>query len=210
MTIQEFNVNLKLFIDSNNNLRPFICDGSPLECNIFIVGINPATSLNKPFFNYYNLSVFDKKKWMIDYCESRRNKKTLISPTRKKIENLVNDIFGENKCLETNIYSYPSIDLKSLDNKFKSTEIINFLIDSIRPKALFIHGKNPSDFVKVKFHTIYSSQIFNNSKHIGTIYIAEWKFGRIVICEMKHLRLVSQNNLNVCATELLNKLRELD
>src|SRR5688572_31077171 len=34
--------------------RPFVCDGSPLKCKIFIVGTNSARLVEHPFFDFWD------------------------------------------------------------------------------------------------------------------------------------------------------------
>jgi hypothetical protein len=41
-------------------MRPFLCDGNPYDCEAFIVGINPASSVS--FWSFWNDETgFDKK-----------------------------------------------------------------------------------------------------------------------------------------------------
>ncbi len=43
MDLTEFGSELEALIERPTALRPFVCDGSPLSCTVFIVGYNPAT-----------------------------------------------------------------------------------------------------------------------------------------------------------------------
>ena len=147
MTTYEFKTRLKELTNNDQTLRPFICDGNPLESKIFIVGINPATQMKSSFWDYYQNENFDKRKWLVDYIKFRKSegKKTKLSPTRNKIEKLVIDTFAEHQCLETNVYSKPSEMLKNLEEQNKNTDIFNFLVRAIKPKAILIHGNNPAE-----------------------------------------------------------------
>jgi hypothetical protein len=39
---------------SDNHARPFVCHGSPLECRVFVVGLNAATRLDQPFTAFWS------------------------------------------------------------------------------------------------------------------------------------------------------------
>ena len=93
MTHSEFKIELEKLIGKHSTQRPFICDGYPLDCDIFIIGINPATSTEKEFWEFWNGDKFNKDKWFKNYIYERKDKHYKISPTRRKIEYLVNDVF---------------------------------------------------------------------------------------------------------------------
>ena len=99
MSNQEFKDQLRVLMRPDESLRPFVCKGNPLQSEIFIVGINPATNMKSSFWDYYKEDEFDKEKWLNDYKHSREGKRTVLSPTRKKIEYLVYAIFKGYQCL---------------------------------------------------------------------------------------------------------------
>jgi hypothetical protein len=43
--LREFALGLAAVIGRPSELRPFVCDGSLLDCPVFIVGYNPATRM---------------------------------------------------------------------------------------------------------------------------------------------------------------------
>ncbi len=49
MTLYEFELQLSDLIGRPTDLRPFVCEGSPLSCDIFLVGFNPATTMETDF-----------------------------------------------------------------------------------------------------------------------------------------------------------------
>lgn len=211
MTNRNFKEQLEKLMQSDNTLRPFVCDGDPLKSDIFIVGINPATKMETSFWDYFGENGFNKNKWLADYKKSRKEKRTLLSPTRKKIEYLVNEMFSDYRCLETNIFSSPSINLKTLDNSLKSTEIFSFLIKTIRPKAIFIHGSNPAEFIKkefnVRFQPLKPVVVEYETKNAISPYVFEWHFGKMAICATRHLRLMPQTEITDSALGLLKKMK---
>ena len=52
-TLQQFRADLERYL-LNPRARPFVCDGSPLQCRSFIVGLNAATELTQPFDAYWS------------------------------------------------------------------------------------------------------------------------------------------------------------
>lgn len=213
MTEPNFKEQLKTLMQFDSTLRPFVCEGDPLRSDIFIVGINPATKMETSFWEYYGESGFNKDKWLADYKKSRKDKRTILSPTRTKIEYLVNEIFGEYHCLETNIYSSPSIDLKSLDNSLKMTDVFSFLVKTIRPKAIFVHGSDPAEFIKkefnVRFQPLKPIVVEYETKNTISPLIFEWQFGKMAICATRHLRLMPQGEITEAALGLLKEIKHI-
>lgn len=134
------------------NLRPFICKGSPLDCTVFIIGINPATE-SSDFWHYWNDKIgFDYDNWFEAYKKSRRErKKREISNTRRNL-NIINEELDKEKIkvLETNLYTKATARAKELQNIDKNTEILDFLIQTIKPKLLVTHGKDVKKAMNIK------------------------------------------------------------
>ena len=64
--------------------RPFLCEGSPIGCDIFLVGINPGT--DTPFWDYLDTHYgCHKQDWIQDYLRRHGGK---LLPTRARIERL--------------------------------------------------------------------------------------------------------------------------
>ena len=190
----EFKDKLELLIEADPKLRPFVCDGYPLECEIFIVGINPATSTGSKFLDHWIGSKFDKEKWFESYKKERRfNGKREISPTRRKIDFLVNEVFKDFKCLETNAYSYATAGVKDLAKDHKKTELFEFLHKTIKPKALFLYGKEPRKYIEKKYEVELE----------GSMPIEiEMEHGKVAVCAIKHVRLVKKEVIESSAEEL--------
>jgi hypothetical protein len=161
---------LKLYKDP----RPFVCDGNPLDCNIFIVGINPATKMEMNFEDFWNETGFDKQKWLEAYKDERANaplkvgkkKRLLVSPTRRSIDHIVKHVTS-GKILETNLYNKQTEKEDLLQEADKKTEIFEFLIQEIRPKIIFLHGRTVEKFFRKKYKTLieqnnFSECIINN------------------------------------------------
>lgn len=137
----EFKDKLEVLIEANPKLRPFVCDGYPLECEVFIVGINPATSTDSKFLDHWIGSKFDKEKW------------------------------------------------------FESFE---FLLKAIKPKALFLYGKEPRKYIEKKYEVDLR----------GSMPIEiEMEHGKVAVCAIKHVRLVKKEEIESSAKELISLIK---
>ena len=149
MNLDSFEKELRALIGRPTTLRPFVCDGSPLTCTVFLVGLNPATSLNTDFWSFWESGRgFAKARWYESYLADRADKplkpgkkiRLKVSPTRRNIDAFVEGA-GDVRVLETNIYASASADLRSLEHKDRETTPFEFLLESIRPKVIVVHGK---------------------------------------------------------------------
>lgn len=149
MTLDEFEWNLADLIGRPTDLRPFVCAGSPLDCTVFLVGYNPATSMDAEFWECWRSGYgFDKRSWCRQYRAERAAKllkpgkkhRPAISPTRRNIDAFVEGA-GTARVLETNIYAKASDDMKALDLGSRVIEPFRFLLTAIQPKVIVVHGK---------------------------------------------------------------------
>lgn len=109
--LNEFENGLLALIGQPTDLRPFVCDGSPLDCKIFIVGLNPASQMTNDFWSFWRSGVgFDKGRWFEAYkadrvarpLAPRKTRRQAVSNSRKIIEWVISEV-GLARCLETNI-----------------------------------------------------------------------------------------------------------
>lgn len=141
MTLRSFREGLERLMP-NPGARPFTCKGSPLECRLFIVGLNPATRLDKEFFRrYWN----DDSGFLRDVFEADYSRKRKKQGTRPKIEAFVKEA-SPVPCLETNIYPEPTRKASQLKLEDKNTDIIEYLLKTIRPAGIFVHTPEPVEF----------------------------------------------------------------
>lgn len=129
--------------DERPNARPFLCDGDPTQCKVFLVGLNPGTRTD--FWRFWSPETgCDKQGWLKAYLA--REKK--LKPTRKKIELLFGALAPEIKCLETNLYDVSSRRLAELPASQRSTAVFDFLLKELKPTALLAHGRPVVDFLE--------------------------------------------------------------
>ena len=160
----EFHHKLKEFTNLSPYARPFLCEGTPFGSDIFLVGINPATSTN--FWDHWPIETgCDKKGWIDDYLEYHNK----FSPTRKRIE-----IFFENtrplKILETNIFPFPSNRESDLNSIYRDTRLFDYLVETIQPKLILGHGlstiKHLSKIFGITLHKGVFTETFMNKRKI--------------------------------------------
>ena len=135
MTLSEFREQLTALMVERTE-RPFVCDGSPLQTQVFVVGLNPATTLREDYWSFWSDSTgFDRGNFDRKYGDVRPKK----SGNRPRIE-AITRAFPKGLCLETNIHSSPTKSGPMLKANQKRTAVFEYLTSVLLPKALFIHG----------------------------------------------------------------------
>jgi len=157
MNLVEFRERLQVLMDEPG-LRPFVCDGSPLRCRAFIVGFNPATAMDRPFWDYWSDSDgFDKRTFLTDYLAKRG----LTQPkgVRARIERIAAQA-AIGTFLETNICSKPTRTASELSRHNRKTTVFRFLLRTIRPQLVYAHSKDPIAYFERLTGTLgFNSQI---------------------------------------------------
>jgi hypothetical protein len=157
-SIELFEHELTAIIGRETDLRPFVCEGSPLLCEAFIVGFNPATVLNAQFWQFWHPSFgFDKSCWFEAYKTVRQQRppkpekvrRNAVSNTRRTIEWVLEEARPV-RCLETNIHATPSGRAAYLARDRRGTEVFDFLLASIRPRIIVVHGKKAAEHIRAK------------------------------------------------------------
>lgn len=156
MDLTEFESGLENLIGRPSSLRPFVCDGSPLRCSVFIVGINPATSMTDDFWSSWRTGVgFDKGAWFEAYKRHRaheplkpgRTRRNAVSSTRRILD-LVVEAAKPVRCLETNLFGVASSAASDLPMSSRSTDVFDFLLRAVQPKLIVAHGSDAAAYVK--------------------------------------------------------------
>jgi hypothetical protein len=117
-------------------VRPFLCDGSPLSCEIFLVGINPGTDI--PLWDYWSVeSGCNKQGWLQAYLQKHGRWR----PTRKRIE-LLCTALAPVRALETNVFHHRSRREADLAVEQRTTAVFDFLVKRLKPRVIFVHGRS--------------------------------------------------------------------
>jgi hypothetical protein len=163
MKLLEFENNLREKLKNYEKPRPLICEGNPLDCKIFIVGINAATEMSSDFWNFWSKKDgFKKTEWLEDYILERKTKplkpnktrRNKLSNTRQRIEWIIESI-KPIKTLETNLFVKATPTADELKNEDRESSVFEYLLETIKPKILFIHGNEVIEY----FEKLYGIKI---------------------------------------------------
>lgn len=150
IALDKFEEDLAILIGNPTDLRPFVCEGSPPNCKAFIVGFNPATAMSADFWSFWRPGYgLDKSAWFAEYLKDRQNRplkpgktrRPAVSNTRRVIDWILQEASPIN-CLETNIYAAPTEQAADLALARRMTAPVDFLIDSVKPDVVIVHGKD--------------------------------------------------------------------
>jgi len=181
-----FYENLKSKMVTIENPRPFICDGNPLACNIFIVGFNAATEMQTKFEDFWsNINGFNKSEWLKIYISERQAKplptgktrRNTVSSTRQRIEWLTEYLYPVS-CLETNLFSKATVDAKSLDKSDQTTAVFDFLLDTVKPKLIITHGIDAKRYFESKYNrAISDNEILQLNENLALVSVSHLSRG---------------------------------
>ncbi|TOG78711.1 hypothetical protein CGI93_23665 [Vibrio parahaemolyticus] len=156
MKLIDFENQLKAYLADIENPRPFVCSGSPLDSELFIVGFNAATEMKAQFWDFWSQdSGFDRKVWFDTYVKERADKplnegktrRLRVSRTRRCID-LITDGLSPIKALETNLYMSATTQANELGKELMDPSTFNFLLSTIKPKFLLVHGKDAKEHLE--------------------------------------------------------------
>jgi hypothetical protein len=159
---------------------PFVCEGLPFECPIFLVGINPATDV--PLWPHWSVdSGVDKASWLHAY----RQKYGRFRPTRLRIERLAAAI-APVRALETNVFHHHSKRWRELPKEQRVTDVFDFLVATIRPRILFVHGKAAIEHLQKQTKTFFDPANFVRVTYKRTTldvlsgrHLSNWSFAQV-------------------------------
>jgi hypothetical protein len=141
--------------------RPFICSGSPVGCAVAQIGINPGTPT--PFWPHWSIqSGFDKPGWLKDYLQ-RHGK---LGPTRRNID-VFSEALNPNRCIELNLYDRFSPRLSGLARELRRTDVLDFMLECVRPRLVLVHGDDPAEYLAGLFGTPLVKDAFTPVRYRG-------------------------------------------
>lgn len=147
--LDAFERDLRAVIGYPTALRPFVCNGSPLDCTVFLVGLNPATPMKAGFWTFWVPGVgFNREEWFRAYVAERmeagpkpgKTRVTKVSHTRTFINEVIYGAGSGVNILETNIYATEKPAYSELQADEKITAPFDFLVRRIKPRLLVAHG----------------------------------------------------------------------
>lgn len=174
MNLAEFDQALRTVTGEHPRVRPFVCEGSPLICSIFIVGLNPATEV--PFWPFWDAETgFAREAWYAEYLRHREDGQP--STTRRRTDRAVSSIRPV-RCLETNLYPTATQRFADLPPSLRSTTVFDFLVEAIRPAGLLVHGADAVRHIQRRCSGPLSK---------STIQQADFGFGPVPVLGGGHL-----------------------
>jgi hypothetical protein len=151
--LDEFEAELRVRIGQSTNLRPFVCNGSPLDCKVFVVGFNPATRMNADFWHFWRSGLgFDRAAWFAEYKADRQHRpldpgkkhRSVLSNSRRVMEWVIEEA-APIAILETNIFALPTKRAKDLPPGDRDTSPFDLLMERIEPKVIVVHGNDAKE-----------------------------------------------------------------
>jgi len=173
----DFDKQIRAITQESLTARPFICDGSPFDCTIAQVGINPGS--DTPFWPFWDSKKFDKRRWMQEYRQRKAGKRT---PTRNRIE-VLNEALRPYRVIELNLYVEFSPREAQLKQQHRDTKLFDFMMDVIEPTLLFVHGREPRCHLERKLGVSLAPDDFTRTNYRGR--------GLTVFAAPRHLAFVS-------------------
>lgn len=142
MTLEEFEEALVSLIGKPSYLRPFVCDGSPLDCDILLVGFNPKTPLPADYWSFWRKSYgFDKRAFEHAYTAKRlANGESEASTTREVMRRLAIGAEGY-KIVEANLYAKDSRNERALAQSDRDDRPFQFLLGTLQPRVIVPFGR---------------------------------------------------------------------
>lgn len=170
--LDEFANKLKTLMAGRTDLRPFVCNGSPLTCEVIIVGVNAATRMKEGFWQFWlHGRGFDRGGWRKAYDDYRR-KGTQRRTTRSILDRIAREI-EPLRSLETNLYWVPTKrerQLRMLRNEpFRELRPFFELLKLLRPSIVVLHGrkaKRQEDAIRNATPELANSVFIPANKHL--------------------------------------------
>lgn len=160
-SLSSFSDRLSVITGRPSLLRPFVCDGSPYNTNVFIVGFNPASSSSRDFWSFWDdENGFNKKRWLECYLIDRASespnssysRRSPVSNTRRVLT-WIEQAEPALNVLETNIYSFPTPTASELERDRQLTNAFDFLLEELSPSLVVTHGKKAFEVLEEKIQT---------------------------------------------------------
>ncbi|MBD3677570.1 MAG: hypothetical protein HUJ27_04115 [Rhodobacteraceae bacterium] len=131
----EFETGLSEIIGRPSTQRPFVCDGDPFLCGVWVVGYNAATTGGDWWQYWTTKKGFDLVSWRRDYDAERASRGKGPSATRRRIDRISARVPA---VLETNIFATPSTEMANMPKS--TTEAFDYLMSTLNPRLIIAHG----------------------------------------------------------------------
>ncbi|MDO8450345.1 MAG: hypothetical protein Q7T10_16220 [Rhodoferax sp.] len=130
----EFSSALRALVADAPEMRPFLCMGNPLACNVAVVGINPAATT--PFWPFWTEDKgLDRASWINEYKALHNGN---LSRSRAALERFVPQV--TNRVIELNAHAKQSKRLSNLKGEHRTTAVLEFMLGVVQPAAILCAG----------------------------------------------------------------------
>jgi hypothetical protein len=133
--MKEFEEQLTRIIGKPSKQRPFVCQGFPSNCSVWIVGYNAATCGGDWWRFWSSENGFALASWRSDYDARRKARGKGPSATRLRIDRFRAAIPN---ILETNIFATPSTNMANMPTS--NTDAFDLLLATFKPDTIIAHG----------------------------------------------------------------------
>ena len=130
-----FETQLAKIIGKPSNQRPFVCNGLPIFCPVWVVDYNAATTGSDWWRFWSKDHGFDLSSWRDDYDSERTARGKGATATRRRLDRLTATV---SRVLETNIFATPSTEMANMPNS--NTDAFDLLLSAFEPRVIIAHG----------------------------------------------------------------------
>ncbi len=130
----EFSSALRALVADAPEMRPFLCTGNPLTCNVAVVGINPAATT--PFWPFWIEDIgLDRASWISEYRALHNGN---LSRSRAALERFVPQV--NSRVIELNAHAKQSKRLSDLKGEHRTTGVLEFMLRAVQPSIILCAG----------------------------------------------------------------------
>lgn len=155
---------------ADRQIRPFVCTGSPLDCEIMMVGFNPSRDMGLATFDeriWSDKTGFDREQFVeyYDYVgyqqgESKWRRNHMFQ------QNLIDEL-PDYPVLETYLYSAINSRKSALSNEYRTTAIFDWLVKVIKPKLIVTQNSDVIKYFERVTDTLLRRNEFNVAIYQG-------------------------------------------
>lgn len=134
---------------ADKKVRPFVCTGSPLDCEIMMVGFNPSRDVGLETFDkriWQDTTGFDREQF-VEYYDLAGYQQGEARWSRNHIfqQNLIDEL-PDYAVLETYLYSLITPKKNLIPAPYRTTAVFDWLVEVIKPKLIVTQNSDVSKY----------------------------------------------------------------
>lgn len=221
MSLDEFREQLSAKLQevglAEDDVRPFVCTGSPLACEIMMVGFNPSRNVDVELFDpriWNDETGFDREQF-VEYYDLAGYQQDESKWSRNHIfqQNLIDEL-PTYPVLETYLYSSITPKKGMLSNEQRRTDIFDWLVDIVQPKLIVTQNSDVSKYFERITGQILTRNAFNTVNYRDHLCVIlpishlskKWTFSEVASLRESILTLLSL----IESPEALNQAHDED